>query len=243
MLFVHLTDIRHADSIRKKGLLVTAGIYAWRYGRGVFCVPLMNLQRLDQGNTKRFRFKKDSVPDWIPKGLKPEEGVLDNTVVFFKAKQGRRPSSTVRMWQWWMKEKKIRRPAAVFFRVPSSAWPGVLFLDLGFEGPMFMKACKARRVWVNEGEYDFYLGVGAPIYEFRTPVYDERHLGKVMEVYNALMTATYPKDIIQLMFETPIPPKYIDRIVPLSQTNWAFREKKARAHKKEASRIRMMREE
>lgn len=210
MVFVHLTDIRNADKIRKSGLLLGNRDAQYKYGEGVFCVPAAMLERYDQEKNNKL----------LPNGS------------YLTMDQQTRPSSTALFWKWWTKRKKIRRPAAVYFRVSKEFWPADLYIYLEQgKGLPFIAECARRGLPIQTKTYGAtYTGLQLGYYaiDFNVLVNSAVHLGKVLKIYQEVgNTLTWPESWdLQLVFRRAIPASCILRIVPLSQRNVDFKRRK-----------------
>lgn len=184
----------------------------YKYGEGVFCVPAAMLERYDQGKNNKL----------LPDGT------------YQTIDQHSRPSSTALFWKWWTKRKKIRRPAAVYFRVSKEFWPADLYLYLERgKGLPFIAECAKRGLPIHTKTYGAtYTGLQLGYYaiDFNVLVKSAVHLGKVLKIYQeAGNTLTWPDSWdLQLVFRRPIPATHILRIVPLSRRNVDFKERKIR---------------
>lgn len=204
MIFVHLTDIRNADKIRKSGLLLGNRNAKYSYGEGVFCVPAVLLNRYDQGRERK-RYPDGSWQELV---------------------QQARPAGTGLMWKWWTKFKGIRRPAAVYFRVPKRLWPADLFIYVEPDQAVkFALECKKQGVFPPDSKFR----ESTPDVELELRPQDEAHLGRLLAIATqvGLTLRSWPSGIdLQVVFRRPIPATCIRRIVPLSQKNVDFKKRK-----------------
>lgn len=212
MLFVHLTDVRNVPRIRKNGLRLAGDDSR----KGIYCVPLLEIAQVRE-------MSADSAS--------PESGMRwwnEATTV----------RSTLRLWKWLMRQKRYPRPVAVVFKAPNPAWPADLYLHFPREDPFaekFLAWCNQRQIPTTHLQSSYLSQeVNTPFVHgcCHLQVTGEAHLGQLLSGFINTGNRQWIDglhDPFEVVFHQRIPGKFIHRIVPLSQTNAAFRKRKATA--------------
>ena len=212
MKFVHLAPRDVVGMIKRRGLRMGNGIM----GRGVYAVPLFRLPRF---SVKESEDDDDMFDDWSECDFST-------------------PTSTQDLWRFLFSPDRDRglRPIAVMFEPPAEAWPADVRLDLWAPVmEVFVRGLKRRPiegVQVTREDFDYMeraLSERAGAY-FIGPVHSAAALGALLRLYLKAGGHEHASggDDVQVVFRRPIPPKYIQRLLALSQTNHEARRRRER---------------
>lgn len=212
MKFVHLTNQSSLTKIRSNGIRMSKG----RLGRGVYAVPLFlcNLE-----NTFIVEHSAD-----------PENDPLKVSILTSV------PVSSATLWKWWVKTRKEssgnNKVAALIFRIPDSLWP--IRVNIHIWQFLDLEVARKQRgepqiepILISLGlkPLDVMKGIAR---SYQVDVASEKDLGQLI---NKLLDASWrllnegPQDI-EVAIPGPIPPNYIERIVPFYRTNKEFKKRR-----------------
>jgi hypothetical protein len=213
MKFVHLTPFKNIKNIKKNGIRIGKG----GGDKGVFAVPLTDIQYSNYWG----------------------QPLIDD--LDYKAPVGR--FSSWRLWHWWSRkpfdDKRGKLPyksAAIVFSAPVDNWP----VNVTFEMHNPKKSQEAIKLILNNptdylidndreelfrdylnNPIDEEFGEMAMSIRF-VKVANLKALGKLWHFVSTDDDAS--GDWSQVVFPNSIPPRYIERIIPLYRSNKRYKE-------------------
>lgn len=212
MKFVHLTDQSSLSKIRTTGIHMTKG----RLGRGVYAVPL-------------FFCTREGIPAVIPSD-DPEKDPPRVTV------ETSVPLTSATLWKWWTQQRTNRsgnrHVAAIVFRIPSDLWPVQLNIHVWHDPFQFEARSQRGEPFfpeILEGlGFKPKLVMDGAAQSYRMDIVSEKELGRMLEVVLSANWRAEDKasQDLEVLIRGRIPPKHIERIVPLYRTNKEFRKRK-----------------
>ena len=193
MRFVHLTPQPVIGRVKRSGIRQGGG----RRGRGVYAVPLMEMAGM---------------------AISPGGAVRDVTSI-----------STVKLWQWlrrWGRHRH-RHLAAVIFRVGQIHWPADLYLEVSPEvGTDWLDTAGIEEEVVASDDREFVRNAnrGGAIADLKVTAHKASDIGRVLAGFKAAGHRVQVgfDESIEVVFRSPVPPRMIERIVPLYRSNRQF---------------------
>jgi len=208
MRFVHLAPRHVVGRIRKNGIRKGDGLR----GKGVYAVPLYPITVISPKNSEWSGFKE-----------------YDTSVLV----------SSSRLWRHLFKWNRGRpsQSIAVVFSAPDICWPLDLYMVLPAKAARTLlpilrtnsmqgiSMSLENQRWIEdttEGANDEFCHYGVAT---KLSVSTSKGLGKILYYFRHSNKTLWSdgEDDFEVVFRNPIPPKAIERLIPLYRTNKQFR--------------------